>query len=129
MHHGRSGVAATLEQPVLEVVGLVEGDQRQVGPAQPAAAPVTLEERGAGRGQLTQGAEPLHRAALNRGRLGGDGREHRARSQEVRGASLVLHANRQRDTVSLLPTRQRRDAKGPAESFAGLHRCARTVVA
>jgi hypothetical protein len=71
------------QQLMLQVVLVVEHDHRHRGPPGRPVVPPALGERGRGGGQVPERAERGDGAALHRGGVAGDRREHVAAAQQV----------------------------------------------
>ena len=84
--------AVPTEQIVLEVVLFVKDDNRHRGQVGRLTSPPAVRQGGGGGGEVAERAERVDAAALHRGRVAGDRREHVAPAQQLLRVRLVLDA-------------------------------------
>jgi hypothetical protein len=106
VHDRRAVHTVPAEQFVLEVILVVEDDDRHRGPVGrlPARLPFPLllppaGDHGSGGGEVAKRAKLVDAATLHGGRVAGDRREHVATAQQLLGVRLVLHAQLDRGAV------------------------------
>ncbi len=87
------------EQFVLQVVLVVEDDNRHRGPVGRPTAPPSVRDRRRGRRKVAERAERVDAATLHRGRVAGHRREHVALAQQFLGVGLVLYAEPDRGAI------------------------------
>jgi hypothetical protein len=91
--------AVPAEQFVLQVVLVVEQDERHRRPVWHRPAPPAVRDLGSRRGQVAERAERVDAAALHGGRLAGDRREDVAPAEQLMRVRLVLDAQLDRGSV------------------------------